>query len=388
MQRLTPEQYRKQYISLLSNAKQLSNQKKEKQAIELFVVAFEAFDTYEFNKTIEDYRSISRACYTAATDCYNNFDFVRALTFYQKGSEYINRNISALSDNDCRLLIESYIDMSDAYLNLYDRENANIAFLNAITAFQQISCKTADELVVSNKNDNYVSFREFYEKKTTTKEHLASSLFQNNQHLLYDKRDDDMVLNGISTLYVNKAMQAEANLYSMFNQMTITTQSPFLSMPADQNISDHEYRHIARELINLGENHLRNKTSDQLSTFRQALSVYNKIRFKEASDQLAIQALEQHIGVLQQQALTPPPTSTPMQTETQMQMQTQTQNNHRLFSMTIDSHPQQPPIPQPAQPSALAQFGTFSQQQTNALWAQQPDSQNYHQENNDRMELG
>lgn len=299
---------------LLSDHAKVMRKDDRDAAAQLYQDAFNVFITIK-TKTVDDYRKAADEAHGAANNYFNNEKYAQAVESYENGIKYllsIEKLANELEDDDYRELIMLCIDMSDAYLHMDNCSLANTVFSKAVEAFKLIKHKTLVENNLLNKNDDYKALRNYIEKLTSQQSYLNSNHFQNNQTLLYNKRGYDSLLNRITSLHVDDAMQVDNTLHTQLNNMNVSSMQLFTPLSKQDHVSDNDYRNTAKELIFIGKKHaLLNKKNDAIETLKQALKTYNRIRFKEPVDKVAINEIMQEITRLKEPQQPKPPQTKP-----------------------------------------------------------------------------
>ncbi len=256
-----------------------------------------------------DCRTVSEQCHSLANKFFNVRNYDSAADVYKLGIQsliHIEKLSDELIDSDFRNLAELFIDLSDAYMHLFNQEAAGEAFANAIKAFNYIKSKSRDELKAAAANDNYASFRLLYERRLSTTGYLRSCEFNNHEKMLHQHQEDKQTLEMFGDMALSPEVVTESKLEDMMDGLTFTPQ-PLFSVPtARSEPSDNEYRAMGKEYICLARNQQNQQLiRDAIKTLTQARSAYQQIQQKLESDYLTIKDIGDNILQLQIQGSQP-----------------------------------------------------------------------------------
>jgi len=174
-----------------------------KNKITYYKKALSFFDTIQ-DKKLTDYRNGAKTCYSLATVYYNDCRYEDAVKYYQLGIIYLDTfekvfDVS-VEDEDYRIKLELFTNLSDAYLFLNKQDPADDAFNNFIKVLKLIKNKSVEEKNALDKNDEYKSIWQYYKKRTTYDFHLDSIKFKKNQEGLFDTHDMNFLTNGLNSI--------------------------------------------------------------------------------------------------------------------------------------------------------------------------------------------
>lgn len=115
--------------------------------------------------------------------------------------EAINLLINApLEDDDYRLLMRCFINLSDTYIQLNLPEQSAEQFLNCQKAFKAISEKTEEELALGNIDKNVLAFRDFVEKQSSNPSFFVGNEYKKNGKILSRNLDEAILNTSMSSL--------------------------------------------------------------------------------------------------------------------------------------------------------------------------------------------
>jgi len=256
------------------------------------------------NHTAKDYRTVANLYRRIAVKHFNNNHDKLAVENYEKAIQSIIsiEKFTNLIDEDYRNLARSFIDLSDALLHMFNHESAATAFANATKAFDLIKSKTTDELKASAANDNYVSFRNLYEKDLCEEGYLKSRKFNNNEKILYQQHEQQQVEKMLDNMFVSPEVKDEKNLYDMMEGLTFTSHSFFSPSNTHKEVSDDSYRDMGRQLLQLAKNQYSQQLADDaIKTLEQAKSAFQQVQNKNESDKHEIDGIDRNIEQLRQE---------------------------------------------------------------------------------------
>ena len=245
----------------------------------------------------EDYQQASLLYRTIGNCHFNSANYDNAARYYLKGIEILHT--IPCEDKDYRDLIEIYIDLSDTHSHLFNSEAAANAFKNAIIAFRLIGDKNFEERNIGDPEKNPEAFRNFFEKKCSSDRYLESNTFKNNEYLLYQTHQANEEINTINAKF------SAALDFSSTNRSSTSAHpfSIFTIPPAVEQLEDDHYRSIAMSLMQLGQKQYQKKQiKDVMDTYKQAAQALNCIKGKNPSDLATLQAIDQGIRTLRDEA--------------------------------------------------------------------------------------
>lgn len=291
------ELYRKRALSL-NKSKQYESARKNCQL---------SLETYAKirNQDANFYRKVTEAYHTLGDINFNDKKYVDAALAYDRGTHQMENMMKLnmnFEDDDYRILIGLFINLSDAYMHLDKRDASTDAFKNAIKAFELIKWKTAQERKVANANDNYQSFRVYHEAQLSGKTYLSSHIYEQNGNLFQRKQDEKVVANMLGDLGITPAKQEARELSELISNMSFTPQSPFIPIPAQQNVNDDEYRSMIQDLVSLANESFKQQLIPQtIKSLKRAISVHQHIQMKTDTDNTLVQNLSSHVQQLKNQ---------------------------------------------------------------------------------------
>lgn len=216
---------------------------------------------------------------------FNAQKYDRAANCYQEGINHIH-SISQKDDPDYRYLISLYINLSDAMLELANQNEGEVAYSNAIRAFNLLTHKSSIELSLGDPTKDDRAFRHYYQELNSTTSYMSSVKFKNNSSLLTDIWQERSITNPLSEFNFSTDMDIE--LATNLSQVSFSSPFPVTHI----NTPDFEIRETVTRLIKLGKKYKSSGDNQgYLDTCVQALTAAKSIQNKNDGDQKNISFL-------------------------------------------------------------------------------------------------
>ena len=263
------------------------------------------------NKTVDDMRAIATRYGDLAIIYFNRGG--SDLAHYKQAGHYYSQSIQqrqqmALDDANCRELTELYIDLSDVFICISEGAAAEDAMGNAIKAFNMIIHKNPAELAIGDPKKNFLEFRGYFEKQTSTPAYLASAKYKNHEQILLARQNEQSMASMMDDLsFVKESPIEVGSIDQMMGGLIISNEAlpNFTPINLDRPSSDVDYRCIAIEYLRLTQQHAKqNNLSDTIITYQQAWRPLQEIKCKNANDLATISQIEEQIDCLRAQVRT------------------------------------------------------------------------------------
>ncbi len=270
----------------------------------------EAIDEYSkiLDKTGDDMRAMAECSKYVAVNYFNSACtkpayYERAAHYYLQAIQYLHQ--IAAEDQDYRNLTGLYIDLADACFHSYNQAAAQEASANAITAFNLIKIKYAEESAIGDPTINFKAFYEYFENKSSTVSYRASAAHQNHQHLLLGRYEDQTIAGLFDDFSLDGGLpDAVSGIDEMMKGLGISNAAlpSFAPIRLDQPSNDVDFRCMAIEFLRLTQKHMQQGDLQMtMSTYRQARDALTAIKYKSEHDVITIKNIADQIHYLSAQ---------------------------------------------------------------------------------------
>ena len=281
------------------------NDAPSRDVLAVYLMAAEHLNAIQ-NKTPQDYENIAKTAHKLAVKNFNSKQYNLAAEHYLKSIEATQK--SELDDNAFRELTKRYIDLSDSFLEMFNKPAAEEAINNAIKAFQAIKIKTEKERAIGDPITNFTGFHHFYEKTLSTKNYIQSAQFQNHAQMLQELQQEQALLGQFADISIQEQQQIDNSIEAMLSQLSLVPVQPIsiFSPMLFKKISDSDYRNTARSYLQCAKTHLQNgAVKSVVTTYEQAINTLKLITQPNDGDQKIITELTQQISFLRNKSTAP-----------------------------------------------------------------------------------
>ncbi len=205
-----PQDYRQQAQHYFHQAWYASKQKKHLTASNLYLNVIDIMRKLP-TLSVSDSLSLMDTYYRLG-NCYFNMNrYDIAAVHYQNAlsvmAELHNKHLDSFPGNLYRDAIELNFNLADAKLHLGKNDEAELAYEEAIRVFQHIEPKTEKEKALGDVRFNFRAFREFFEKRTSSEDYLASAEYRENNQRLEQLNNEAVIFQSMGTLSLTPSPQ-------------------------------------------------------------------------------------------------------------------------------------------------------------------------------------
>ena len=213
------EKLRQRAKHAMARAKELNDgYSSDKDVLAVYLIAAEQFPAIE-SKTTSDYKDLIAVYHKIAINFFNLKNPSKAAEYYYNCIQMIQK--LELDDNAYRTLTERYIDLADAFFELFNQPAANEATANAINAFKAIKVKKEEELALGDPMSNFALFHHYYQRKLSTSSYMKSTPFQNHAKMLQELQEEQALYSQFSGISIGEQQQLDNSIEAMLNQLSL-----------------------------------------------------------------------------------------------------------------------------------------------------------------------
>lgn len=235
----------------------------------------------------------------AALILFNSRDHLNAAKYYNLCIEALLQ--TELNDAVYRILTKRFIDLSDAFSELFNQQAAHDAIENAIKAFLAINIKTIDEQLIGDPHVNFERFHSYFQKQVSTASYRESTQFKNHVKMLDEAQQEQGLFSQISRISITEQQQLDNSIEFIANHLENAPKKTPFTPTLFGKISDSDYRTTAGNFLRIAKDLVqKNHIEAAIETYEQTLTSLRKIQKLTEEDKQIINSLTQQVNFLKE----------------------------------------------------------------------------------------